>query len=187
MASTRTAVIRAGRGCLAAAVVCLLMAAGPTPHPHSPSGGTTRISGLTSTKVVRFAESEFPDAYAEIAVTDERTSLVVYRMPTRGFDESLRKRFPTVPMIFIDTTVSAKQMNALTERIAGDFPYWQDRGIRLVRVGPDPVKSGVKVVTTNTHLRHVTKLLEARYGKGRLYVVHGQQATVSLPTRTASP
>lgn len=108
----------------------------------------TDPGGDRADAVLRFCRESLPDSYTGLIATDEDRSLVVYRVPTTGFDEALRDGFPDVRFDIRDAARTEHEVSAAASRIARDIETWRGRGVDIVAVAPGP--AGRVTVDTTT-------------------------------------
>lgn len=180
-------VMKRWRGLPFVAALCLVLAAAPKPDPlptQGLEGGTTtkRIPFQVTNEIHQFAASQFPASFAGIAVSDGRSMVIVYRVPDQEFDAAIRRRFPDVPIVLANATMSAAVMQALSTRILNDRAYWYEQGVKITTVGPDATRSAV-CIGVSRDVGSVRRQLEDHYGANRVYVVYANPVLFTLSAR----
>jgi hypothetical protein len=117
----------------------------------------------------------FPDVYSGLAIEAECDRLVVYRIPSAAFDAAIRAALPGAPVVIRDATRSERDLNAWTQRITDDLPYWRARGIQVVSVGGDPTTGVIHVGTRD--VERVRREFPVRYGTDVPFDVEHEEAT----------
>jgi len=86
-----------------------------------------------ATVVDRLGRERFPEHYAGIEITDGR--VLVYRTPSPAFDDAVRSKNLNVPVDLRDAPHSARELQALADRIATDLGYWRGEGFEIFSIG----------------------------------------------------
>jgi hypothetical protein len=113
-------------------------------------------------KVTEAGQARFVAVYAGLEVMQGQVGLVVYRRPSADFDAYLRAQAGSQCVVVRDAAHSQAELQALANRISGDFAYWRDRGIAINTVGSRHDGSGVEVGTQDVAAARVE--LPKRYG-----------------------
>jgi hypothetical protein len=163
----------------------------PAPHATTGTDGILRTAGCTATPtstptadpgndvpshVESYATQHFPDAYAGQELRADTNRLRVYRVPSVPFDTWLTGTFANTCVEVVDAKHSAKELNALADRIGNDLAYWKSVHIPVWTVAPLTDGSAVQVGTSDVD--GATKQMPLRYGADApIVVVYAQQAT----------
>jgi hypothetical protein len=128
-------------------------------------------------RVQSVAQTRFAEVYTGLELRSEQNRLRVYRVPSTDFDSWLVKAFKTDCIEVVDAAHSARELNALVDRISGDQAYWQAQHITISTISPRVDGSGVDVTTTE--VARASEALEQRYGTAvPIAVVYGEPPTV---------
>jgi hypothetical protein len=122
------------------------------------------------------AQTRFADVYTGLELRSEQNRLRVYRVPSAAFDAWLVKAFTADCVEVVDAAHSARELNALVDRITGDQAYWQAQHIPISTISPRVDGSGVDVTTTE--VARAAEALVQRYGTAvPIAVVYGEPPT----------
>lgn len=128
-------------------------------------------------RVQSVAQTRFADVYTGLELRSEQNRVRVYRVPSADFDSWLVKAFAAECVEVVDADHSAKELNALVDRITGDQAYWQSQHIPISTISPRVDGSGVDVTTTE--VARASAALIQRYGTAvPIAVVYGEPPTV---------
>jgi hypothetical protein len=137
----------------------------PPASPYSPFAGAVQQLGAT----------RFATAYAG-QVTSPSGHLIIYVVGGRGRaflgsvrDEAARTGGGNYTVVYVQH--SWAELNALTIRIARQFPHGRVDGISLGRWGPDPSFNKV-LIELRSYSRAAERKLLARYGSAWISVSH---------------
>lgn len=153
--------VAAGTCVLAMAVpACGAAAAGPPPAREPISTVQEGDVSDAATTVDQWARERFPGNYAGIEIEDSRVE--VYRTPSAAFDDGLRRLDLRAEAVPRDAPYSARELQALADRVTSDIGYWQGRGIEISSVGARQDGTAVEVGTPEPE--KLGPLLAGRYG-----------------------
>lgn len=113
-------------------------------------------------RITPAGQGRFAAVYAGLELTPDQVRLIVYRKPSAEFDAYLRAEAGDQCVIVRDAVHSLAELQALADRISGDFKYWRDRGIAINTVGCPQDGSAVEVGTEAVTAAQVE--LSKRYG-----------------------
>ncbi|MGH3751400.1 MAG: hypothetical protein ACRDRP_01680 [Pseudonocardiaceae bacterium] len=114
----------------------------------------------TSAGLVEQLGERFPAHYAGLELLAGQ--VVVYRKASTDFDQALQGLRLPVEVVVRDAPYSAAELQALVERIQGDFAYWQGLGVPISTVGAR--HDGTAVAVGTEHPDQASRLLAQRYG-----------------------
>jgi hypothetical protein len=129
-------------------------------------------------RVEQVAKTRFATVYTGLELRSEQNRLRVYRVPSDAFDRWLTGAFAADCIEVVDAAHSARELDALADRITGDIAYWQSQHIPISTVSPRVDGSGVDVTTTE--VARASRALAQRYGTAvPIRVEYGEPPTVS--------
>ena len=132
-------------------------------------------------RVEPVAKTRFAAVYTGLELRSAQNRLRVYRVPSGAFDKWLTGAFADDCIEVVDAAHSARELNALVDRITGDIAYWTSQHIPIGTVSPRVDGSGVDVTTTQV-ARASTALVQ-RYGTAvPITVTYGEPPALSLGT-----
>jgi hypothetical protein len=146
-----------------AAASCPSSAASEQPSPDAD------ILNSLADRLQPYAEEHFADVYAGLVVDGQQARLRVYRKPSRAFDAWVDRAFDRDCVELQDAVHSIKELRQLQDRITADSTYWEDHGIRIIRIGTKVDGSGVEVGTNEVDRARAE--LPGRYGSDAPIVV----------------
>ncbi|MBB2910335.1 hypothetical protein FHS43_001598 [Streptosporangium becharense] len=153
---------------------------GPDP---SPGGGSPRYGhaelDAAATRIDDYLRRDYPGHYAGVVLDTAAPAVVVYRRASAELDAALRGRFTGVPLRLRDAPHSARELNALAERVRGDADHWRRQGITITSVAARPDGTAVEVGTRE--VAKATVELPERYGRAPLRVF-GENPTLLTPS-----
>jgi hypothetical protein len=87
-----------------------------------------------------YAEAHFADVYTGLEIRSEVDRIRVYRMPSADFDAWITRAFARDCVEVVGAAHSAKELNALADRIAADIPDLRraSSSTRSARAGTAP-------------------------------------------------
>jgi hypothetical protein len=124
-------------------------------------------------RIDRGGREDFKESYAGLEVDQQLVRAVVYRVPSAGFDDFIRRAAENTCIVVRDAPHSAADLSVWHDRILEDVSFWTARGIRIVTIGARHDGSGVEVGTQDPDRARLE--LPARYGSRAplLIVDHG--------------
>lgn len=146
----------------------------PTSHPATTNPAQGQLLTLAG-RVTEYLRQTYPAQYAGVAL--DGAELVVYRVPSESLDASLAAKFPGAPVTLHDADHSARQLEALAERVTADIGHWTRQGIPITTVAPLADGSAVEIGTT--HVERATAELPERYGPAPLKFTRADPALLS--------
>lgn len=102
----------------------------------------------------------FPDHYAGLTLV--RGGIEIHRKPCEELDLAARALRVGVRLIFRDVAYSARELQAVADRITRDHAYWWARGVAIHTWGRRPDLGAVEVTTTDPETAR--RLIPRRYG-----------------------
>lgn len=168
-----------GRVLVVVAVVVLggCGVAGEESAPGVPYGSSYWVQGepgvtAAADRLDPLLRLEFADWYAGLVLEDETRTVVVYRKPNKALDERVRAEVKDVRVVLRDARMSLVEMQALSDRVMADIPYWSLRGMVIGSVGPAPDGSGIDVMTVAGSTDNREELIK-RYGTDAIKISAG--------------
>jgi hypothetical protein len=162
-----------------AAAVCDATSTSPPPMVSAPPTTDTtyytqqgRLDEMAA--AVDRIGARFPQVYAGVELAPDHSQIIVFRIPSAPFDAAVRAALPGKPVGLVDAAHSARQLNALLNRVSADESYWKSRGIPLNWLSPQVDGSCVQVATTDPV--RAKPLFRLRYGPAPIQVIHGEAA-----------
>jgi hypothetical protein len=136
-------------------------------------------------RIEEAGRGEFADSFAGLEVDQPRVRAIVYRVPSAGFDDFIRRSAEDVCVVVRDAAHSAVDLAYWHDRVLADLAYWTDKGIRIVSIGARHDGTAVQVGTRDVG-RAKTELL-SRYGDRAplLFVEEAPVRPLRSPTRPA--
>jgi hypothetical protein len=147
----------------------------PTWSGHNDAAVTAAADRLEAILRLRFAGS-----YAGLVLEHETRTVVVYRKPDGALDERVRAEAKDVNLVLRNARLSLVEMQALSDRVVADIPYWARRGIVIGSVGPMPDGSGISVMTTNGSASDRDNLMK-RYATDAIAISAGTIVPADIP------
>jgi hypothetical protein len=149
----------------------------PMPSTLGPPGGQTDPAAAQA--IEQYARQNFPEVFAGVAVDAASPDrLAVYRRPSSRFDQALRRRFDSTPLVFRDAPHTERELRRLTRQILADTAWWRAQGIRVQSVGPDFVRGVVVLLTPDTVAAR--REVPARYGRSGQWVEIQEGSVVTV-------
>ncbi len=126
---------------------------------------------------------DFPGSFAGLEVDQHDVRAIVYRVPSAGFDEFIRRSAEDVCIVVRDALNSAAELAYWHDRVLADLPYWTDQGIRIVTIGARHDGTGVEIGTRDVAKARME--LPARYGDRAplIFVEEGPVRPLTKPSR----
>jgi hypothetical protein len=128
---------------------------------------------LVAERIQPHAQDAFADVFAGVEVTPDSDRVRVYRKPSAPFDDWIRKAFAPDCIEVLDAAHSAKELNALVDRINEDMRYWADQGIEITELGAKLDGSGLIVGVDPEDVDKAKQLMPARYGTDVALLIEG--------------
>ncbi|MFI5709875.1 hypothetical protein [Kribbella sp. NPDC051620] len=156
------------------------------PPPGIPFGSPTwsvqNDPGLTTAadRLEPILRLQFTDSYAGLVIEHETRTLVVYRKPDATLDERVRAEANDVNVVLRNARLTLVEMQALSDRVVADIPYWARRGIVIGSVGPMPDGSGISVMTANGSTSD-RESLARRYATDAIAISAGTIVPADIP------
>src|SRR4051794_5772956 len=96
----------------------------------------TPPSSLTAamTLIDRGGRSRYADSYAGLEVDQRHVRAVVYRVPSVGFDDFVRRSAQDACVVVLDCGHALAELTQWRDRIMADRPTWADRAVRISAV-----------------------------------------------------
>lgn len=159
--------------------------AGEESVPGTPYGSSYWVQGEPGVKAAAdrldpLLRLEFADWYAGLVLEDETRTVVVYRKPNKVLDERVRAEVKDVQVVLRDARMSLVEMQALSDRVMADIPYWNQQGVVIGSVGPASDGSGIDVMTMKGSASEREKLVK-RYGIDAIAISAGTIAPTGGP------
>jgi hypothetical protein len=144
------------------------MSIGGTPQPANQNDLVA-----VADRVQPYAQAHFATVYTGLELHSEQDRIRVYRKPSADFDAWLVREFARDCVEVVDARYSEKELAALADRVSGDLPYWQAKGVPVNLVSAKVDGSGIEVGTTD--VERTRRELAQRYGPDApITVVYGQ-------------
>lgn len=105
---------------------------------------------------------DFKDSYAGVEVDQQLVRAVVYRVPSAGFDDFIRRTAGNTCVVVRDAPHSAAELGEWHDRVLADLSFWTARGIRIVTIGARHDGSGLEIGTQDAERARLE--MPARYG-----------------------
>jgi hypothetical protein len=128
---------------------------------------------LIAERIQPHAQEQFEDVFAGVEVTPDNNRVLVYRKPSASFDDWIRKSFAPSCIEVHDARHSAKELNALIDRINQDMEYWADQGIDINELGAKHDGSGIIVGVNGDDVDKAKQAMPARYGSDIALLIEG--------------
>jgi hypothetical protein len=112
-----------------------------------PAAAAAAALSTAMTRIDEGGRGTFPDSYAGLEVDEPAARAIVYRVPSRAFDDFVRQAAQDACVVIRDAAHSHAALTALHQRIVADLGHWQARGIRISTVGARHDGNGVEVGT----------------------------------------
>lgn len=128
----------------------------------------------------------FPQRYSGIEIDQKRVRAVVYRVPSAGFDDFVRRSAEDSCIVVRDSAHAVAELTGWNDRIIADLHYWEGQGVRIVTVGSRHDGAGVEIGTPD--IDQARRLLPARYGVAApLVLVEEGPVTPLTRSRPSAP
>jgi hypothetical protein len=120
--------------------------------------------------VEREGRRNHPEAYAGVAIDPILGTVIVHRVPSARFDDSVRRVLPPSAAVrYVDAVYPERELAAWAAGVAADTDYWREHGVELNLVGSVPGQC--VLVGTEEPARDVASI-SARYPGWPLCVEH---------------
>ncbi len=167
-----------------------IRSASAPPQPKEPTSPTVVPLGAENPAVdpappaQERGQSQFPDLYGGLEVTNDGSRVVVYLTQLNPQVESaIRGSAPASEFTFVRTPHPAGWYDSLTQQISDDDDALKASGVQLIEWGDADLASGRLIVQVLDLTPAKASLLEARYGAGNLLLENG----AGLPIVTIGP